>query len=231
MKKGLTIPLDSEERALLRFMAVPIPDRMKHLPIDARRGFVIPAFVKWVNGEPEFRAMDMQHFLRCMKDKLCWVCGGPLKRYANNPFVIGPMCTVNRISSEPPSHVDCARYSVMVCPFLSRPHMERRTDEALEAMIKPGPGVMLRRNPGVIALWFAREYMDFNVERGVLFSMGKPAAVEWYTEGRKASRAEVEESYNAGVPAILEAAAQDGPEEVAVVRLKIEQSRRYFPRR
>ena len=35
----------------------------------------------------------------------------PLLRQENRAFVIGPMCAVNRVSAEPPSHLDCAVFS------------------------------------------------------------------------------------------------------------------------
>lgn len=204
-----------------------VPERMKHLPV--RRGFVVPAFVQWVKDEPEFRAMNPQHFLRCVRERLCWICGQILKGSANNPFVVGPMCTVNRISAEPPSHVECARYSAMVCPFLSRPQMDRRRND--DIAIRDAPGIMIKRNPGVVALWFARDYMTFNIDHGMLFSMGAPSGVEWYREGRAATRAEVAEAYDSGIPVILDAAAKDGPEEVKRIEVRIERARRYFPKR
>src|SRR5687768_6618400 len=104
----------------------PLPDKLKGLAVD-RRGYPVPFFVGYVGEEPDFRVVDPRKLLRCVKEKLCWVCGQPL-----DPiwvFVIGPMCGVNRISSEPPSHYQCARFSAEACPFLARPHMVRREND------------------------------------------------------------------------------------------------------
>src|SRR5215510_204714 len=109
----------------LRANLPPLPRRMQSLPVSDR-GFPVPWFVPWVNGQPEFRAMDGRKFELAVGKKLCWVCGQPLgTRFA---FVVGPMCGINRISSEPPSHRECAEFSAMGCPFLSMPKMVRRDD-------------------------------------------------------------------------------------------------------
>lgn len=65
----------------------PVPARMAHLPID-ERGYVVPWFVAWVDGKPEFRAMDPEKFSAAIRKKLCWVCGG--KMGVNLCFVAGP---------------------------------------------------------------------------------------------------------------------------------------------
>jgi hypothetical protein len=77
----------------------PLPERIKQLPID-ERGYPIPWFVDWVDGKPEFRAMDGRKLVRAIKERLCWVCGQPLG--VNLAFVAGPMCGINRVSSRTP---------------------------------------------------------------------------------------------------------------------------------
>src|SRR5438477_249547 len=74
-------------------------------------------------GEPDFRCADKRKFHRALKEKRCWVCGDKLGVHL--AFVIGPMCAVNKVTSEPPCHLECAEYSVRICPFLSRPRMRR----------------------------------------------------------------------------------------------------------
>lgn len=102
-----------------------LPERMADLPVDDR-GYPVPWFVAWHDGKPEFRAMDPAKFARAIKEKRCWVCGERLG--VNLCFVAGPMCGINRTSSEPPSHLMCARWSAQNCPFLSNPRMVRRED-------------------------------------------------------------------------------------------------------
>src|SRR5437764_29347 len=95
-----------------------LPSRLKLLPVD-ERGFPVPWFVAWIDGKPDFRVVDQRKMAIAVSEKRCWVCGDFLGRYM--AFVIGPMCAVNRVSSEPPSHRECAEFSVRACPFLTKP--------------------------------------------------------------------------------------------------------------
>jgi hypothetical protein len=208
---------------------------MQKLPID-KRGYPVPWFVRWINGEPEFRAMDPRKFKAAINDRLCWICGEKLFR--EEVFVIGPMCAVNRISSEPPSHRECAVYAAINCPFLSKPHMHRRTDETFEAEKKPAAGLMIERNPGATLVWYTRSHELQTVRNrpgagdGVLFRIGSPFKVEWYSRGRTATRAEVLESIESGLPLLREAAAtHDGPEGTAHLEAQITQAMKLIPRR
>jgi hypothetical protein len=211
------------------------PKFMQDLPID-KRGYPIPWFVDYINGEPEFRAADMRKFRIAINDRRCWTCGNPL--FGEEIFVIGPMCAVNRISSEPPSHRECAQYAAVNCPFLSKPHMVRRTDENWEAGKLPPAGVMVERNPGVTLLWYTRRHELINstykpgvAGRGVLFRLGKPFLTEWYAHGRDATRAEVLESIESGLPVLREASMKhDGPAAIPLLENQITQAMRLLPR-
>lgn len=131
-------------------------------------------------------------------------------------YPIGPMCAVNRITSEPPSHRDCARYAAQACPFLRTPTMQRRERNLPTDKINP-PGTMIMRNPGVTALWTTQEWELLKQPGGVLFALGDPAEVEWFTRGRAATRAEVEASIDSGMPLLVADAQQNGPDAVAAV--------------
>jgi hypothetical protein len=210
------------------------PRLMEKLPIDAR-GYPVPWFVDWIRGEPEFRAMDIRKFKAAIKDRLCWTCGNPLFR--EEIFVIGPMCAINRISSEPPSHRECAEYAAKSCPFLTKPHMHRRTDDTFEAGRKPSPGVMVERNPGVTLLWYTRRHELQRVKDrpgaadGVLFRIGSPFKLEWYSRGREATRAEVLEAIRTGLPLLYQAAAKyDGPEGIRHLEAQTAAAMKLIPR-
>lgn len=180
-----------------------LPSRMKDLPLD-RRGYVVPWFVDWIDGEPEFRAMDREKFVMAIRHKLCWVCGGKLGVHFS--FVAGPMCGINRTSSEPPSHHECAAWSVRNCPFLANPRAVRREGNLPDNVDVNQAGLPLSRNPGVTMLWNTRVYDVFKPEQtkgsGYLIHMGEPESVEWWREGRPAARAEVLDSIETGLPAL-----------------------------
>ncbi len=184
----------------------PLPRRMQKLPVD-ERGYVVPWFVAWENGKPEFRAMDGAKFIRAIREKLCWVCGELLG--VNVCFVAGPMCGINRTSSEPPSHVECAQWSARNCPFLGNPQMVRRQDENINnaKLCENAAGFALSRNPGVAMLWITRTYDIFKTETGPLIQMGEPERVEWYACGKPATREDVLRSIESGLPS-LEAIAR-----------------------
>lgn len=213
-----------------------IPSKfMADLPVD-KRGYPVPWFVDWINGEPEFRAMDMQKFRRAISGRLCWTCGKPL--FGEEVFVIGPMCAVNRISAEPPSHRECAIYAALNCPFLSRPHAHRRTDEQFNAAKKPASGIMIERNPGVTLLWYCKRHELINsphrpgiANPGVLFRIGRAFKTEWYREGRTATRAEVLEGIESGLPLLRETSEKhDGPQGKIILEMQITHALRLAPR-
>jgi hypothetical protein len=188
----------------------PLPRRIADLPVDGR-GFPVPWFVAWYDGEPDHRIVDTKKMPLAIALGVCWICGQRLG--AHKTFTIGPMCAVTRTISEPPSHLDCARFAAMACPFLSRPHARRRA-AGLPDKLKPAAGAPIDRNPGVVALWTTRAYkvttsrtVDSNP--GMLFRLGDPDTVEWIAEGRPATRDEIIDSVESGIPILAAEAVAD----------------------
>src|SRR5215469_4631726 len=185
-----------------------MPDRIKRLPVD-HRGFPVPKFVAWPKGEPDHRVMNLDRFVPAVTRKQCWICGEPMGRYYAS--IIGCMCAVNRVISEPPSHLECAEFAVKACPFLARPHAHRR-EAGMPEGYNEGAGFPLARNPGVACLWISKQYPKvFQPQAGntgVLFSLGEPLNTIWYREGRLATGQEVHDAISEGLPA-LEKMAQD----------------------
>jgi hypothetical protein len=197
-----------------RIRKLVMPDRFLHLPINDQ-GFPIPYFVPYYDGKPEFRGFDPDKMRICVRHQRCWLCGEPLGKFI--VFVIGPMCAVNRVSAEPPSHYDCALYAAQACPFLAQPKMRRNEKEMPEESRSPA-GIMIRRNPGIALLWVTCNYKPFKADGGVLFKVGDPQRVEFFAEGRKATHAEIMTSIDSGMPILRKVAEQDGPD--AVVELE-----------
>ncbi len=198
---------------------------MADLPIDPEKKVPVPWFVGWQDGKPEFRAMDGQKYRRAIREKLCWVCGKRLGVHMT--FVAGPMCGIDRTSSEPPCHYECALWSAKNCPFLSNPRQVRREDEIINnaSIAENTPGFALTRNPGVAMLWRTRQYERFPDGRGgMLIQMGEPESVEWYACGRAATRDEVIASIESGLPNLEVLARQEkgGLEALAQSRARFE---------
>lgn len=215
----------------------PMPPGIQKLPVDDR-GYPVPYFAAWVtergsprtrgyfDARPDFRLIYPGVIDDCVERGACWVCGEPLGRYG--AFLAGPMCGINRTSAEPPSHVACARWAAQACPFLTLPKSKRR-EAGLPDVDEPA-GIMLTRNPGVAMLWIIGSGAGlFPDEEGrPLFHIGEPRKVEWWAHGRPATRAEVEDSVESGLPT-LEALCRDDADRAELARL-LEQARTYYPR-
>lgn len=186
----------------------------------------MPWFVAWINGEPDFRVIEEGRTIEAIKLQRCWICGERLGRYM--AFVIGPMCAVNRISAEPPSHRECAEFAARACPFLTMPKMKRNEREKPEDTRAPA-GVRIARNPGVCLVWITRRCYLVRAEGGVLFNVGDPEELAWYCEGRQATRAEIMESINSGLPLLVEVAAKEGDQATEALRRKLNEALKLVP--
>src|SRR5262249_17464120 len=146
------------------------PWNISTLPVD-ERGYPIPWFVaEQPDGTRDFRVADPRKIVLAFRKRLCWVCGRPLHRYGC--FVVGPLCALNHVSSEPPSHPVCAAFSVRSCPFMTQPK-RIRDSRGLEGLDVSDPaGVMIERNPGVALVWWSLAWKSFPAPGGILFDMG-----------------------------------------------------------
>ena len=190
---------------------IQMPARIHKLPIDAR-GFPIPWFVLWVDGAPDFRVIRPGGVTEAIRRRVCWVCGEPLGRHL--AFVIGPMCSVNRVSSEPPLHRECAEFSVRACPFLVRPRMRRNTVDLpvlkdIDFDIDPNA---IDHNPGAAAIWMTRSFQPFRGKgaSNTLLRIGPADEILWFKAGRPATRSEVEAAFDKGLPFLRTMAQRDG---------------------
>lgn len=197
-------------------------ERIAALPRDSR-GFPIPKFVRWFDGEPDFRVMDNHHLVACINHGKCWICGEQLGAY--KAFTIGPMCCINRVSAEPPSHYECALFAVYNCPFLSRP-LAKRGDLSDIKEPTSTAGYMIERNPGVACIWITRSFKWFREGTGVLFKLGDPERCEFFAKGRRAYLHEIDDSVRTGLPILEKAAQSEGP----VAMKEFERSRLRFER-
>lgn len=196
-------------------------------------GYPVPFFVAWVDGKPDFRIVDSAKMHDCIRFGLCWLCGQSIGTWKT--YVIGPMCAVNRVSSEPPSHTACAEFAVRACPFLTRPQVHRREGHKPEGLVEPA-GIGVTRNPGVALLWTNRRPLHFvGVPKGLagatnfLFDVGAPERIAWYAEGREATPEEIWASFNGGLELLRGMAVKEGPEAVVVLEQQIQQAKVFLP--
>lgn len=182
-----------------------MPPAIAALPRN-KAGYPVPWFA-YVDdhGVPDFRVVRAHGIPDAVRFELCWICGKQRGRHA--AFVLGPMCGVNRVSAEPPSHLECARYAAQACPFLATPSMHRR-ERGIEEHLPPA-GLMLERNPGVALVWSSRTWKRFSTPLGSLFDVGEPTQTSWWAHGRPATPEEVRASIESGLPVLREIAAQE----------------------
>lgn len=215
----------------IRRADIPPPPRMNRRPRD-ERGFIVPWFVHQDSetGAYDFRVIRKRGIEEAMRRKSCWLCGEQLGRF--QCFTIGPMCVINRISSEPPAHLECAVYAVRVCPFLTQPRMRRNTKD-MPAGTVPAGGIPVERNAGGAVIYTTRTYETvraYHGNAGVLLRLGEPESVEWFTQGRPATREEAEALLADGETFLLDAAVKmDGPTGVEHCVLAVEAARALLP--
>jgi hypothetical protein len=91
---------------------------MRKLKRDVR-GLPIP-FVQFIdaNGKPDFRVLDAVKVAKCVRNKLCGICG---RRMRHDIFFIGgPLCEANGLFHDPGMHRDCATFALRGCAHLNR---------------------------------------------------------------------------------------------------------------
>lgn len=186
-----------------------IPDKMRRLPVD-ERGYPVPWFVAWVGGKPDHRIMDTPKWYVAMRKRRCWLCGGPLGKFAT--FVLGPMCMVNRTSAEPPTHLECAKFAVQACPFLTLPRAQYRSAK-LPTNVTANVD-MLTHNPGATVLWTCDHWAAFDTldsaDHHQLVTFGDPKGVQCWTQGRRATRGEMLDAIARGLPSLQRIADAEG---------------------
>lgn len=204
-----------------------LPDSMAGLPLNAK-GYPVPKFVAWIDGEPDFRVVKPGWIAACVKKKLCWLCGSKMGQ--KKWFVIGPMCAITRTTSEPPCHRLCAEFAVKNCPFLTQPLAKRNERGLPEERVDPA-GKHIDRNPGVVCVWETKEYRLFDDGNGrPLFDVGEPSGATFWREGRLASQEEVLESVRTGMHHLWAEAIEQGPQALLELTRSVEDFRRWLDR-
>lgn len=226
--------MSNEAKYADALMGFSMPERIRALLISPK-GFPVPFFVQWVDdgkpvacgqGTPDFRVMDTEKFRVAMRKPICWICGQPMG--VHRVFTIGPMCSINRIISEPPSHRECAEFAVKACPFLANPRMRRNEKNLPEH--GEVPGFHLDRNPGATCLWETSAYKPFRpFNGGVLFKLGDPTRVDWWALGQPATRAQVIASINGGYPELERMAKMEGATAISDLARARERALAYLP--
>lgn len=200
-----------------------MPDRMQGRPID-HRGFPVPWFVTRTTPEGlhDFQRVDASRKDEALRLRKCWVSGEPLGRLS--AFVLGPMCIVNRIASDPPVIAEIGEWSARICPFLSRPLAHRPSERPSDDVT---PGVPVDSNPGLCAVWVTKSFV---VQRDGLIRVGDPERVSWWREGREVTGSpEAQLVFERRVATLASLAAAEGEEALTAFLTQLDRARPFMP--
>jgi len=126
---------------------IEVPARMAHLPRDAR-GYPVPVVVKRdESGRPLFIVNDAEVIQRCIKRKLCSICGARMVRefwFAGGP---GSAFDPRGMYLDPPMHHECLTFALQTCPYLASPvrraYVDAAAVEKLAARVGGGDKLLL----------------------------------------------------------------------------------------
>jgi hypothetical protein len=141
-------------------------------------GLPVPFVTKWIGGKPDFRLTDPDNWVKCIKEKLCGVCGGKLGDWCY--YIGGDKTFVNGYFADPGMHEPCARESMRLCPFLNGTRRGYRQTGLPEGLVSSGlqdtskrPDVML-----LMKAWAAAARLVQLDEDTVVIAAGKLTKVE-----------------------------------------------------
>lgn len=162
---------------------IEMPFYLSRLPRDRRGWPITYTSLKLPDGTIDFTTTDPLRWMECAQGRSCGLCGIVLKRLVW--FIGGPKCFKYRVFFDLPMHEECARYAMIVCPYLSMPKYlgakSRPTPEALRKdivsadKIKPGQYMLSRTNG----------YRIVNFQGDVLVRANAWDRTEWWKDGKQ----------------------------------------------
>jgi hypothetical protein len=178
---------------------LPLPPRMRHLPLDPRGLPIFAMAYRDPDGRAHFTVNDEHIRQRLIRLDLCSICGQPLFRF--RWFVGGDRSAFDPRGAyiDPPMHDECAHYALQVCPYLAAPSYSKSvagktisphdpiTLSSPTAILSPSTADQLR--PTVFVAVLARGQ---RVTQGATFIIPKRPYVrfEYWRHGAQLERAE-----------------------------------------
>lgn len=109
---------------------VEIPLRLRERPLY--KGMPVPALVMWIKGVPDFRVTDLEQWDKLARNRLCSLCGTPLKKLMW--FIGGVSCFEGKLFFDLPVHEDCGLYAFKICPYLALTTSSHNTAKGLPSV-------------------------------------------------------------------------------------------------
>ncbi|MEU8265400.1 hypothetical protein AB0C02_32980 [Micromonospora sp. NPDC048999] len=125
-----------------------LPARLAARPFDSRRRLPIPYVSEHDDGSVNFAVVNGTRALECGLRRLCSACGQPHEPAI--AFVGGPGGFHQRRYTDPPMHLECAHWSLRLCPYLALQRHRRRG--GTEQTAAPGFTDMEKAEPVILAV-------------------------------------------------------------------------------
>jgi hypothetical protein len=163
--------------------AVPMPPSLAALPRDVRGYPITYTVLRAPDGRVDFTTTDPLAWVTAYKLKLCGMCGKPLGRTLW--FIGGPVSMHTRAFFDHPMHDDCARYALVVCPYLAMPKYLGAKARAIPEAQRIELASSNATKPRLFGLAWTRKYKVIQYQGDVLLQAGAWKHIEWWKDGAK----------------------------------------------
>lgn len=173
----------------------PIPEQMKHLPLDHRGYPIFYIALRTPDGKAIFTANDVRRQYEVALHDLCEICGRIL--HYERWFIGGPLSAFHEQGSyiDAPMHEECAHYSLNVCPWLAAPNYGKSIAQLQVDRIPDAVSVdhtMSGQEDKRPALFVAVacKGQDLSISDAIYFRPHRPyAKIEYWQHGKQLSDA------------------------------------------
>lgn len=163
-----------------------MPALMRDLPRDPRGLPITYTSLIMPDGRYDFTRADTAKWIECVKGRQCGLCGKALPKRMF--FIGGPLSMTNRMFFDLGMHEECARYALVVCPYLalkSYLHAKKRnvgTDEVLGYELASSNSI----KPAVFGLAVTDGYTPVQFQGDMLVQAKRwTRDIEWWDAGER----------------------------------------------
>ena len=132
-----------------------MPERLAARPFDRKRKLPIPYVNDAGDGVHDFTVVIAEKGYEVGTSRRCGLCGQQLDYWI--AFLGGPSTVTNRLYTDPPMHVDCAKASLRLCPYIARRNMKRVPEERTAGHALT-PAGFVDAHPEAYVLYITRDY-------------------------------------------------------------------------
>lgn len=173
--------------------SVPIPPHLEDAPKDARGWPITFTSILMPDGRYDFTTTDPYKWKKVVNDGLCASCGKPLDR--DIYFIGGPKTMRYHLFFDAGMHEDCARYSLMVCPYLSMPKYFEAKKRLVPELMRKELVSADKRKPEVFGLAMTHAYRPVIFQGDLLVQAAEwKQPIEWWKDGKRCEPETVEGS-------------------------------------